>query len=57
MHSVLSCAIWILIIDDYEELAIEMWLSLPSHLGLQSKVWQRVNNYDYNKKEQLRVYY
>ena len=47
---------WPVIIDDYEALAIEMWLSLPIHLGMQSKVWQCVNNYDYNKKELL-VYY
>ena len=44
-------------IDDYEALATEMWLWLPSHLELQSKVWNFVNNYDYNKKEQLLVYY
>ena len=36
--------------DDYEALAIEMWLWLLSHLGLQYKVWNFVNNYDYNKK-------
>ena len=57
MHSLLSCTRWPEIIDDYEALAIEMWLWLPSNLGLQSKVWQCVNNYDYNKKEQLLVYY
>ena len=38
MHSLLSCARWIVIIDDYEALAIKMRLSLPSHLELQSKV-------------------
>ena len=56
MHSLLSYARWQVIIDDYETLAIQMWLWLSSHLGLQSKVWQCVNNYEYNKKELL-VYY
>ena len=53
MHSLLTCARWPVIIYDYETLAIEMWLWLSSHLGLQSKVWQCVNNYHYNKKELL----
>ena len=57
MHSLLSCPRWPFIIDDYEALAIQMWLSLQRHLGLQYKVWNFVNNYDYNKKEQLVVYY
>ena len=50
MHSLLSYARWPVIIDDYKALAIEMWLWLLSHLGLQSKVWQCVNNYDYKQK-------
>ena len=57
MHSLLSCARWIVIIDDYEALAIEMRLSLPIQLELQSKVWQFVNNYDYSKKQHILVYY
>ena len=57
MHSLLSCPRWPFIIDDYEALAIKMWLWILIHLGLQSKVWNCVNNYDYNKKEQLLVYY
>jgi len=34
MHSVLSCWRWPVIINDYEALAIEMLIWLPSHLGL-----------------------
>ena len=57
MHSLRNCVRSSFMIDDYEALATEMWLWLLSHLGLQSKVWNFVNNYDYNKKEQLLVYY
>ena len=57
MHSLLSCARWPIMTNDYEALAIEMWLWLPSHLGLQCKVWHCVHDYRYNNKEQLLVYY
>ena len=55
IHSLLSCAKRLVMNDHYEALAIKMQLSLP--MGLQSKVWQCVNKYDYNNREQLLVYY